>query len=151
VSHGDHAERSQCLRVKGRLLSDLAAWARRSPVGWRVGYGVIACDVSLAALQAFDEPGTNREHDPLTAARQVTLLGICVRTDEQLEQLVDGSALFTALGDGGLTCCEWRRPGELASRNIGQIDLHHLNANGRVVGFHARSTRLLFDGVSVAA
>lgn len=68
----------------------------------RSGYQVIACDVLPATLLAFDEPGTTREPDPLNAARQAKLLGICVRTDSQLQQLVDGGALFAAMGPGGL-------------------------------------------------
>lgn len=68
----------------------------------RSGYSIVACDISPAALQAFDEPGTTRERDPLAAAQKANLLGICVRTDEQLEQLVNRGALFAAMGDGGL-------------------------------------------------
>jgi 3-hydroxyisobutyrate dehydrogenase len=82
----------------------------------RSGYSVIACDVSPAALQAFDEAGTTRERDPLTAARQAKLLGICVRTDEQLEQLVNGGALFAAVGDGGLVILHSTVAPELARR-----------------------------------
>ena len=68
----------------------------------RSGFSVIACDILPATLQAFDEPDTSREPDPLAAARQAKLVGICVRTDEQLEQVAGGGALFDAVGDGGL-------------------------------------------------
>jgi 3-hydroxyisobutyrate dehydrogenase len=82
----------------------------------RSGYRIVACDISPAALQAFDEPGTTREHDPLNAARRAKLLGICVRTDQQLEQLVDGGALFAALGTGGLVILHSTVAPELARR-----------------------------------
>ena len=82
----------------------------------RSGYSVVACDVLPAALRAFDEPGTIREPDPLAAAQQAKLLGICVRTDEQLEQLVGGGALFAAVGDGGLVILHSTVAPELARR-----------------------------------
>ena len=82
----------------------------------RSGYSVVVCDLLPAALQAFDEPGTTREPDPMTAATQAKLLGICVRTDEQLEQLVNGGALFAALGDGGLVILHSTVAPELARR-----------------------------------
>jgi len=68
----------------------------------RCGHEVIGCDVSPEALAAFDEPGTSREADPAETARQAEVLGVCVRTDGQLEDVVSGGALFEALGDGGL-------------------------------------------------
>jgi len=68
----------------------------------RRGFQVIGCDVAPEMLQAFDEPGTTRSSDPIETARQSDQLGICVRTDEQLENLVDGGRLFEALGQGGL-------------------------------------------------
>jgi 3-hydroxyisobutyrate dehydrogenase-like beta-hydroxyacid dehydrogenase len=68
----------------------------------RNGFEVIGCDISPEMLEAFDEPGTQREADPIAMARQVTALGVCVRTDQQLEELVARGALFNALGEGGL-------------------------------------------------
>jgi 3-hydroxyisobutyrate dehydrogenase len=82
----------------------------------RSGFSVVGCDVVPAALQAFDEPGTTREADPLSAARQAKLLGICVRTDQQLEQLVGGGALFSAVGTGGLVILHSTVAPELARR-----------------------------------
>jgi 3-hydroxyisobutyrate dehydrogenase-like beta-hydroxyacid dehydrogenase len=67
----------------------------------RCGFEVTGCDVAPAMLEAFDEPGTQRNADPIATARGSDLLGICVRTDEQLEALVAGGALFEALGEGG--------------------------------------------------
>src|SRR5579862_6908474 len=101
----------------------------------RCGYSVIACDVSAAALQAFDEPGTAREADPLAAARQAKLLGICVRTDEQLEQLVNGGALFDAVGGGGLVILHSTVAPELARRLAAQarergVDLIDVGVSG---------------------
>ena len=46
----------------------------------RCGFDVIGCDISEEMLAAFDEPGTRRTSDPIEAARQSELLGICVRT-----------------------------------------------------------------------
>jgi len=67
----------------------------------RCGFEVTGCDISPAMLEAFDEPGTSRCADPLETARGSDMLGICVRTDEQLEAVVDGGRLFEALGKGG--------------------------------------------------
>jgi 3-hydroxyisobutyrate dehydrogenase-like beta-hydroxyacid dehydrogenase len=68
----------------------------------RSGFDVTGCDIAPQMLQAFDEPGTKRSEDPIETAREADLLGICVRTDEQLEALVDGGKLFEALGKGGV-------------------------------------------------
>ena len=67
----------------------------------RSGFAVIGCDVSPQMLDAFDEPGTTRSADPLDTARNSDLLGVCVRTDEQLEGLIDAGRLYEALGEGG--------------------------------------------------
>jgi 3-hydroxyisobutyrate dehydrogenase-like beta-hydroxyacid dehydrogenase len=67
----------------------------------RQGFDVTGCDISPEMLAAFDEPGTRREADPIATARASDLLGICVRTDEQLESLAGDGALFAALGAGG--------------------------------------------------
>ena len=67
----------------------------------RCGFEVIGCDVSDEMLAAFDEPGTRRTRDPIEAARESKLLGICVRTDAQLEGLTGDGRLFDALGRGG--------------------------------------------------
>ena len=68
----------------------------------RCGFDVTGCDVIPQMLDAFDEEGTKRCADPMVVAKNVEMLGICVRTDEQLEDLVDGGKLFEALGKGGL-------------------------------------------------
>jgi 3-hydroxyisobutyrate dehydrogenase-like beta-hydroxyacid dehydrogenase len=67
----------------------------------RGGYDVVACDNDPAMLAAFDEPGVSRESDAIATARQVEVLGTCVRTDEQLEELAGDGRLFEALGKGG--------------------------------------------------
>ncbi len=67
----------------------------------RCGFEVTGCDNSPEMLEAFDEPGTNRTSDPLETARGADLLGVCVRTDEQLESVIDGGKLYEALGEGG--------------------------------------------------
>jgi 3-hydroxyisobutyrate dehydrogenase len=64
----------------------------------RCGFDVTGCDIVPEMLKAFDEPGTKRSADPMETARQSDMLGICVRTDEQLKALVDGGKLFEALG-----------------------------------------------------
>lgn len=68
----------------------------------RQGFEVVACDIAPLMLEAFDEPGTVREADPITTAQQVEILGICVRTDAQVEALAGDGRLFAALGDGGI-------------------------------------------------
>jgi 3-hydroxyisobutyrate dehydrogenase len=68
----------------------------------RSGFEVTGCDIAPEMLKAFDEPATKRSSDPLATARESDMLGICVRTDEQLEALVDGGKLFEALGEGGI-------------------------------------------------
>jgi 3-hydroxyisobutyrate dehydrogenase len=50
----------------------------------RSGFDVIACDIAPQVLETFDEPRARREADPIRAAEQAEMLGICVRTDEQL-------------------------------------------------------------------
>ena len=67
----------------------------------RCGFDVTGCDISEAMLADFDEPGTARSSDPMKTARGADLLGVCVRTDEQLEGLIAGGKLFEALGKGG--------------------------------------------------
>jgi 3-hydroxyisobutyrate dehydrogenase-like beta-hydroxyacid dehydrogenase len=67
----------------------------------RSGFEVIGCDLSAEMLAAFDEPGTSRAMDPIATAQQSEILGICVRTDAQLEQLAGDGRLFEALGAGG--------------------------------------------------
>lgn len=66
----------------------------------RCGFDVIGCDISPEMLDAFDEPGTTRESDPVATAQQSDLLGICVRTDTQLESLLGDGRLYEALGKG---------------------------------------------------
>jgi 3-hydroxyisobutyrate dehydrogenase-like beta-hydroxyacid dehydrogenase/ketosteroid isomerase-like protein len=68
----------------------------------RSGFDVIGCDISEQMLAAFDEPGTNRESNPIATAEKAEMLGICVRTDQQLESLAGDGKLFEALGDGGI-------------------------------------------------
>lgn len=67
----------------------------------RSGFEVTGCDNSAEMLAAFDEPGTVTTSDPLETARAADLLGICVRTDAQLESVIDGGRLYEALGRGG--------------------------------------------------
>lgn len=68
----------------------------------RSGFTVTGCDVWPAALEAFDEPVTTREANPIAATRGADILGICVRTDAQLEELCKDDAIFAALGKGGI-------------------------------------------------
>lgn len=68
----------------------------------RQGFAVTGCDIHPPTLAAFDEPGAEREADPVEAARGKDFVGICVRTDEQLRQLTADGAVFAAQGDGGI-------------------------------------------------
>ncbi len=67
----------------------------------RSGFEVIGCDISETMLAEFDEPGAIRERDPIATAQKSEMLGICVRTDQQLESLTADGQLFEALGAGG--------------------------------------------------
>lgn len=67
----------------------------------RSGFELVACDISKLALARFDEPDVTLSNDPLDTARQVDVLMACVRMDADLLQLVQGGALFEALGAGG--------------------------------------------------
>lgn len=97
----------------------------------RCGFTVTGCDVSPASLEAFDEPGTARCADPIETARNSDLLGICVRTDAQLEALADGGRLYEALGAGGVVILHSTiapelavRQAELAARHsVGFVDV----------------------------
>lgn len=68
----------------------------------RSGFEVTGCDISAEMLEAFDEPETSQSSDPLQTACNAELLGVCVRTDDQLKSLVNGGELYEALGEGGL-------------------------------------------------
>jgi 3-hydroxyisobutyrate dehydrogenase len=68
----------------------------------RAGLQMTVCDISPQTLEAFDEPGTMLERDPLATARQAEILGVCVRTDEQVQALAGDGALFSALGAGSI-------------------------------------------------
>lgn len=68
----------------------------------RCGFAVTGCDVSPEMLEAFDEPETRRSADPLETAAGSDLLGICVRTDEQLENLLGDGKLLAAMPEGGI-------------------------------------------------
>jgi 3-hydroxyisobutyrate dehydrogenase-like beta-hydroxyacid dehydrogenase len=82
----------------------------------RVGFEVTGCDIAPDMLAAFDEPGTRREPDPLATARGAEVLGICVRTDAQLEALAGDGALFAALGAGSIAVIHSTVAPELARR-----------------------------------
>jgi len=82
----------------------------------RCGFDVVGCDISPEMLAAFDEPGTRRESDPIETARQSEMLGICVRTDAQLESLAGDGRLFEALGAGGTVILHSTVSPELAQK-----------------------------------
>lgn len=90
----------------------------------RSGFDVTGCDIWPAALAAFDEPGTAREADPLTLAKAVDVLGVCVRTDAQVEELVGDGALLAALGEGGIFILNSTVAPDLA-RRIGKEAADH--------------------------
>jgi 3-hydroxyisobutyrate dehydrogenase-like beta-hydroxyacid dehydrogenase len=82
----------------------------------RSDFEVVGCDISEEMLAAFDEPGTTREADPIETARRSELLGICVRTDAQLESLCGDGKLFEALGSGGTVILHSTVSPELAQK-----------------------------------
>jgi 3-hydroxyisobutyrate dehydrogenase-like beta-hydroxyacid dehydrogenase len=68
----------------------------------RCGFEVTGCDISSQALEAFDEPGTMRQACPLDTAASADYLGICVRTDTQLEELTANGTLFATMRPGSV-------------------------------------------------
>lgn len=89
---------------RGQRVGFIGLGSMGAPIARRLarcGFEVIGCDISPQLLAEFDEPGTQRSADAIETARNSDLLGICVRTDEQLEDLADGGKLFEALGPGG--------------------------------------------------
>ena len=66
------------------------------------GFALTVCDVSAAALEAFDEPGVRRTTEALVAADGAEALCVCVRMDDDLRALTADGALFRAMGKGGL-------------------------------------------------
>jgi 3-hydroxyisobutyrate dehydrogenase-like beta-hydroxyacid dehydrogenase len=90
----------------------------------RQGFAVTGCDIFPAALEAFDEPGTLREADPVEAARGKDIVGICVRTDEQLRDLADDGEIFRAQGPGGIFIITSTVSPELAQALAGKAAAH---------------------------
>jgi 3-hydroxyisobutyrate dehydrogenase-like beta-hydroxyacid dehydrogenase len=82
----------------------------------RCGFEVTGCDINAQMLADFDELGTRRSTEPMECAKQSDMLGICVRTDEQLEALVDEGKLFAALGEGGIVILHSTVSPDLARR-----------------------------------
>jgi 3-hydroxyisobutyrate dehydrogenase len=68
----------------------------------REGFAVTGCDIHPPTLESFDEPGALPEANPVEAARGKDIVGICVRTDEQLSRLTEDGAIFAAQGRGGI-------------------------------------------------
>ncbi|WP_340589015.1 NAD(P)-dependent oxidoreductase [Erythrobacter alti] len=66
------------------------------------GFKVTGCDIYPPTLETFDEEGAEREPDPVEAARGKDIVGICVRTDEQLRDLTADGTIFAAQGEGGI-------------------------------------------------
>ena len=97
----------------------------------RCGFSVMGCDIDAGTLAAFDEPNTLQSISPLETARYGELLGVCVRTDEQLEQLVNNGELFQAMGRSSVFVLHSTVSPELARRlammaaqyNVGFVDV----------------------------
>lgn len=105
--------------ARGNRVGFIGLGSMGAPIARRLarsGFAVVGCDISPDMLEAFDEPGTTRSPNPLESARASDLLGICVRTDEQLESLVDGGTLYEALGEGGTVILHSTVSPELAAR-----------------------------------
>jgi 3-hydroxyisobutyrate dehydrogenase len=66
----------------------------------RCGFDVTGCDISPQILEAFDGPSTSRSADPIATAHGMDMLGICVRTDQQLEELAGLAAKAKGYGVG---------------------------------------------------
>jgi 3-hydroxyisobutyrate dehydrogenase-like beta-hydroxyacid dehydrogenase len=97
----------------------------------RCGFDVTGCDIAPEMLAAFDEPGTQRSSDPIATASSSEILGICVRTDEQLEALAGDGTLFEALGKGGIVVIHSTVAPELArqlARSAASFDVGLIDA-----------------------
>lgn len=90
----------------------------------RTGHAVIGCDIAPAMLAAFDEPGTTGEADPIALAGLVDVLGVCVRTDAQLQDLLGDGRLFQALGAGKL-CILNSTVSPALARDLGVLATSH--------------------------
>lgn len=66
------------------------------------GFDLVACDISEAALAAFDVPGVERTTDAIAAAERCKVVFVCVLMDDHLRGVVAGDALFKALGQDGV-------------------------------------------------
>ena len=82
----------------------------------RSGFAVTGCDISPEMLASFDEPGTSRTADPVDCARGAELLGVCVRTDDQLVALLGDGAIYRAMGPGSTLVLHSTVAPELAVR-----------------------------------
>jgi 3-hydroxyisobutyrate dehydrogenase len=101
----------------------------------RSGFSVVGCDIAPQMLEAFDEPGTRREASPVEAARHCEMLGVCVRTDEQLEQLLGDGAIFAAMNGSGVVILHSTVAPELARKFAAQaraagLDLIDVGVSG---------------------
>lgn len=90
----------------------------------RSGFEVTGCDVVPQALEAFDEPGGRREASPVETARGVALLGVCVRTDAQVEELIGDGAIFAAMDQGSTVILNSTVAPDLARRLARQAAEH---------------------------
>lgn len=90
----------------------------------RCGFELTVCDIAPSVREAFDEPGTIRHADPIETARGSEMLGICVRTDEQVESLFSDGNLFAALPKGGIVILHSTVSPDLARRLNVQAQSH---------------------------
>lgn len=75
------------------------------PIARRIaqsGFVLTVYDVVPAAIEALADCGAIAAGDPLEVARSCEALCLCVRTDQDVIDVVAGGKLFEALGDGGL-------------------------------------------------
>ncbi len=68
----------------------------------RSGFALSVWDKSPAAVAAFDESGVRLCASAAEVARACEVLGVCVRTDDDLRALLDGDALLKDLGAGSV-------------------------------------------------
>lgn len=88
----------------------------------RSGFAVTGCDVSPQALEAFDEPGTRRESDPVAAAAGAEFVGVCVLTDAQVESVLRDGRMFDAMAEGGVVILNSTVSPALARRLAGEAE-----------------------------
>ena len=97
------------------------------PIARRIGqsgFPLTIYDVCPAAIEANAGPGVTRAASSLEVAEACEALCLCVRTDQDVIDVVAGGALFAALGKGGLLIIHSTIDPELCRSLAEQAEAH---------------------------